>query len=93
MTRLCERCGQPSEGRFCQQCIILAVGPKATSTLLGWAVIDAARDDAKPTVNGMPAPPLPVPNWCVDPVGIEPPLGIDIEALPALGGAGGQGDE
>ena len=30
---------------------------------------------------------LPGPAWSHDPTGIEPPLGIDISELPALGGA------
>jgi hypothetical protein len=86
----CEGCGQPSEGRFCAQCILLAVGPRATDTLLGRALADAARDPAAPLVIG--TVPLAAPNWARDPVPIEPPLGIDIEAVPDLG-FGGRRDE
>ena len=36
---------------------------------------------------------LPGPAWCHDPTGQEPPLGIDISEVGALGGAGGQHNE
>jgi hypothetical protein len=83
----CLACGKPTtSARYCRDCFKW-IG----STLLGQAT--ANPDLAEATITGLKrngvGVALPVANWSVDPVGTEPPLGININELPALGGAGG----
>jgi hypothetical protein len=65
-------------------------GPEPT-TYLGLAVAApevGGRFGARPMVVGATEMVvLPGPAWCHDPTGQEPPLGIDISEMPALGGA------
>jgi hypothetical protein len=61
----------------------------APNTYLGLAMAAPVdRGAVRPVVTGATEMVvLPGPAWCHDPTGQEPPLGIDISELPALGGA------
>jgi hypothetical protein len=74
--------------RYCRDCFRLL-----GTTLLGRAVADP--DLAEATVTGAKSNGhgvvLPAPQWSIDGASVpdEAPIGIDIDKLPALGGAGG----
>ena len=69
-------------------------GPEPSTYLAMAVAAPVGRFGVKPIVTGASVVgdmlPLPIPAWCHDPTGIEPPLGFSIEVVGALGGAGGQ---
>ncbi len=95
--RLCDYCGKPFiprqyNQRYCDRaCSIAWQGDerrialeRLRSTYFGRAMMDSS-DPAKPivTASGRDTG-IAAPNWSRDPTGPEPPLGIDIEAVPDL---------
>jgi hypothetical protein len=74
-----------AEAKALKQAIDKAREPAIASTYFAQAAASAEQQDGTATVTGASTVVLPVPSWCVDPVPAEPPLGIDVNAVPDLG--------